>query len=150
MSGRSSKRKGYRIEKMCVDWFNTIGKDHSPPIRAKRGDGTVGEDVYVTIGVGEFRIECKGRRGGARFRTLLQWIVGSDALFLHADNQPSLIAIKPNALRDMLAEAYRAGRVSVFVDGFTIKEQVEAAHICFHGPGKKAEIVGHPIIKGVR
>ena len=143
MTGRRSSRKGYRIEKMCVDWFNAIGKEHDLPVRAKRGDGTIGEDAYVTVGLGEFRVECKGRRGGAGFRTLLQWIVGSDALFLHADNQPSLIALKPNTLRDMLAEAYRAGQV-IGNRQILLAQHLQLAELT----SKAEEVGGQPIIQG--
>lgn len=141
MAGRKSKRKGYRIEKLCTDWLNEMGRESGVPVVAARGDGHVGRDVISTIGNGRFTWECKGRRTGEGFKTLLQWIVGSDALFLHADNQPSLIALKPNALRSMIEEAYAAGQVAgLRLNGTTT--------VYVHTKGDEiVEVGGQPITK---
>ncbi len=120
MTGRRSKRKGYRTEKHCADMFNAWAVEHGLPTRANRGDGTVGEDVYAHVGNSEFRIECKGRKNGQGFVTLLQWMVGSDALYLRADRQEPLIVLRPDALRDMLAEAYESGKA--YGSAWTVKE----------------------------
>lgn len=108
MTGAASKRKGYKGEKMCVDLFNEWGK--TLPTRARRGDGTIGEDVYVHVGTSEFRIECKFHKDD--IKRVRGYFEGADGVFFKCNGEDPWIALRPDALRAMLEEAVLAGKAS--------------------------------------
>lgn len=109
-------RKGYRGEDLCAKMLNEWGTEGGCPTRARRGDGTAGEDVYVHVGAAEFRVECKFH--AKDIVTIRKWLESSDALCFRSNHKDPWFILKPNALRDMLAEAYASGQIA----GLRMKE----------------------------
>lgn len=141
MTGAASKRKGYRGEKACVDLF-AKWRESGLPVRARRGDGTIGEDVYVHVGASEFRIECKFyERDIVKVR---KWLVGADGLFFKCNKEQPWIALRPDALKAMLEEAYREGQVSGINHGLT---SAIAPAVVHYRDGTTEEVGGQSITK---
>lgn len=112
MSGRRSKRKGYRVEAGLVKLLESWG------LSAHRGDGHVGRDVIVTIDGANYRVECKGRGDG--FKLLRRWLKGNDMLWLKPDYDDGLFVIPAGVLWSLLrdhAELFRVGDKLRLSDG---------------------------------
>lgn len=111
MTGSTSKRKGYAGENHCAKTINGWNGPGQCPVRARRGDGTIGEDVYVHVGAGEFRFEAKFHKRD--IVTVRKWFEGTDAIYFRTNYKEPWFAVKPDVLRDIIAEAYRAGQKSI-------------------------------------
>jgi hypothetical protein len=97
MSGRGHRQKGDRIEREIVERHGAIGihAERYPLSGASRFRGS-GHDVDIYLfGTGEapIKAEVKGRKNGAGFVTLENWIGPYDALFLRKDRTDPMVLI---------------------------------------------------------
>jgi Holliday junction resolvase len=97
MSGRAHRQKGDRIEREIVERHGVMGihAERYPLSGASRFRGS-GHDVDIYLfGAGEapIKAEVKGRKNGAGFVTLENWIGEYDALFLRKDRTDPMVLI---------------------------------------------------------
>jgi Holliday junction resolvase len=97
MSGRGHRQKGDRIEREIVERHRSIGihAERYPLSGASRFRGN-GHDVDIYLfGSGEapITVEVKGRKNGAGFVTLENWLGAYDALFLRKDRTDPMVVI---------------------------------------------------------
>jgi Holliday junction resolvase len=104
--GRTSQRKGGRIEREIVALHKDIGvhAERYPLSGASRFRNS-GHDVDVYAnGRGEapFVVEVKARKNGAGFATLENWLGEYDALFLKRNNAEPLVVLPWRVWRSLL------------------------------------------------
>jgi hypothetical protein len=97
MSGQGHRRKGDRIEREIVARHNAIGvhAERYPLSGASRFRGS-GHDVDIYLfGADQapIKAEVKGRKNGAGFVTLENWIGNYDALFLRKDCAEPIVVV---------------------------------------------------------
>jgi hypothetical protein len=97
MSGRGQRQKGARIEPEIVERHSAIGvhAERYPLSGASRFRGSGHDlDIYL-FGADEapIKAEVKGRKTGAGFVTLENWIGQNDALFLRRDRTDPMVLI---------------------------------------------------------
>jgi Holliday junction resolvase len=97
MSGRGHRQKGDRIEREIVDRHSAMGihAERYPLSGASRFRGS-GHDVDIYLfGSDEkpIKAEVKGRKNGAGFVTLENWLGDYDALFLRKDRTDPMVLI---------------------------------------------------------
>ena len=97
MGGKGHRRKGDRIEREIVDRHRELGihAERYPLSGATRfrGSGHDG-DIYVFgIDQAPIKVEVKGRKNGAGFVTLENWIGNYDALFLRKDRAEPIVLV---------------------------------------------------------
>jgi Holliday junction resolvase len=97
MSGRGHRRKGDRIEREIVDRHRELGihAERYPLSGATRFRASGHDaDIYV-FGADEapIKAEVKGRKNGAGFVTLENWIGNYDALFLRKDRAEPIVVV---------------------------------------------------------
>jgi hypothetical protein len=110
MSGRGHRRKGDRIEREIVERHGALGihAERYPLSGASRFRGS-GHDVDLYLfGADEapIKVEVKGRKNGAGFKTLEQWIGNYDALFLRRDRTDPMVLL-PWRVWVQLVERFR-------------------------------------------
>jgi hypothetical protein len=88
MSGRGHRQKGNRIEREIVERHNAIGirVERYPLSGASRFRGS-GHGVDEA----PIKAEVKGRKNGASFVTLENWLGDYDALFLRKNHTDPLV-----------------------------------------------------------
>jgi Holliday junction resolvase len=97
MSGRGHRQKGDRIEREIVERHSAIGihAERYPLSGASRFRGS-GHDIDIYL-LGKdqapIKAEVKGRKNGAGFLTLENWIGEYDALFLRKDRTDPMVVI---------------------------------------------------------
>jgi Holliday junction resolvase len=104
--GRSSQRKGGRIEREIVALHKDIGvhAERVPLSGASRYQGN-GDDVDIyPRGKDEapFVAEVKARKNGAGFTTLETWLADHDCLFLTRNNAEPLVVLPWRVWRSLL------------------------------------------------
>jgi hypothetical protein len=97
MSGRGHRQKGARIEREIVERHSAIGvhAERYPLSGASRFRGSGHDlDIYL-FGTDQMPIkaEVKGRKSGAGFVTLENWIGEYDALFLRKDRADQMVVV---------------------------------------------------------
>ena len=97
MSGRGHRQKGDRIEREIVERHRSIGihAERYPLSGASRfRDSGHDVDIYL-FGIDQtpIKAEVKGRKNGAGFVTLENWIGKYDALFLRKDRTDPTVVI---------------------------------------------------------
>ena len=97
MSGRGHRQKGDRIEREIVERHRSIGihSERYPLSGASRFRGSAHDvDIYL-FGTDQapIKAEVKGRKNGAGFVTLENWIGEYDALFLRKDRTDPMVLI---------------------------------------------------------
>jgi hypothetical protein len=97
MSGRGHRQKGDRIEREIVDRHRELGvhAERYPLSGASRFRGSGHDaDIYLFgADAAPIKAEVKGRKNGAGFVTLENWIGGYDALFLRKDRTDPMVLI---------------------------------------------------------
>lgn len=90
MSGRSSKRKGDRIEREVVARHRALGlAAQRVPLSGAAGGFFAGDVVVPGVG----RIEVKARANGSGFVALTKWLGSADALVLRQDHAEPLVVL---------------------------------------------------------
>jgi Holliday junction resolvase len=96
MSGRGHRRKGDRIEREIVERHSAMGihAERYPLSGASRFRGSDHDDICL-FGADQapIKAEMKGRKNGAGFVTLENWIGGYDVLFLRKDRTDPMVLI---------------------------------------------------------
>lgn len=83
--GRSSKRKGDRIERELVALHRELGIEAARVPLSGAAGGDFSGDLHLTLGERRLRAEVKTRGNGDGFKTLERWLGGNDLLFLRRD-----------------------------------------------------------------
>jgi hypothetical protein len=109
--GRSSRRKGDRIERELVERLLALGikAERYPLSGATRFHGS-GHDVDVyAFGENEAPLiaEVKGRKSGAGFATLEKWLGEYDLLILKRNNADPMIVLPWRTWAKLLAKVRR-------------------------------------------
>jgi hypothetical protein len=97
MSGRGHRQKGDRVEREIVERHGLLGirAERYPLSGASRFRGS-GHDIDIYLfgkDDAPLRAEVKGRKNGAGFVTLENWIGGYDALFLRKDRTDPMVLV---------------------------------------------------------
>lgn len=104
MSGRKSKRKGWRTENAFVKRMNALGFGAERiPLSGSAGGSYSGDAKVWTID-GEYRVECKSLKNG--WATLYKWLAPDniDFLSLKANNKPGLIVMTEETFAKLVGE----------------------------------------------
>lgn len=99
MSGRSSKRKGSRIEREIVHLHQALGIESkrvplSGAAAHMAGDEFSGDVIIDLANLGRLRAEVKARAGGQGFITLERWLSSNDLLFLRRDRAEPMVLMR--------------------------------------------------------
>ena len=108
--GKASRDKGARGERALVRYMQERGfAAERVPLSGAAG-GKFRSDVEVAVLGADWRIECKTRAQG--FKSLYEWLDGSDALVVRADRQEPLVVLPLRRAVELLhkAEKYRSIR----------------------------------------
>ncbi len=88
MSGKRSKRKGYRLEHELEVFLKDRGIDaERVPLSGGAGGNFAGD-----LRIENKKAEVKGRKEG--FKELYKWIEGKDMLFIRADRKEWLVVLR--------------------------------------------------------
>ncbi len=90
VSGRSSKQKGYRVEREIV----LLHKDLRVECDRMPLSGALGGDLSGDLHIEKtFKAEVKARKDGGGFKTLESWLGDNDMLFLRKNNKKPMVAM---------------------------------------------------------
>ena len=92
VSGRRSRDKGARNERLVVELHRAIGLDALRVPLSGASEGFKG-DVIVTIRDRKLQAEVKSRANGSGFTTLERWLGDNDALFLRRDRADAVVVL---------------------------------------------------------
>ena len=98
--GRSSKRKGGRVERLGVAMLSEIGEAARIPLSGAI-EGWKG-DISINIGDKRFVAEVKGRKNG--WKQIDKWIAEHDMLLLKPDRQPFYIIFTEASFKEFVLE----------------------------------------------
>lgn len=93
--GKMSRDKGARRERQLVEKLRAAGI----PCTKESRSGYTGHDLTVA---GVIKAEVKARGSGAGFKTLENWLVGNDLLFLWRDRNDPLVTMDLDTATELL------------------------------------------------
>ena len=107
MGGRSSKRKGDRIEREIVNKHLAAGiPSWKVPLSGAIGGSLAGDVRVGPQGLDQLRGEAKGRANGAGFVTIKRWLKDMDLLFLREDHCDPLVVMPWSVYLDFCEARY--------------------------------------------
>ena len=90
MSGRSSKQKGYRVEREIVLLHSDLRVEcERMPLSGALG-GDLSGDLHIEK---QLKAEVKARRDVQGFKTLENWMGDNDLLFLRRNNKKPMVVM---------------------------------------------------------
>ena len=100
VSGRASRQKGDRLERLIVGIFDAAGLDAKRIPLSGSVEGFEG-DIRLTIGDRVLTGECKSR--AKAFPKFYRWLEGNDFLAIKQDRMEPLVIIEARKLATLLA-----------------------------------------------
>lgn len=101
MSGRKSKRKGYRIENLLVKKHEAEGL----PCWRVPLSGAIGGSLHGDLKLGprkEWTAEVKARSTGEGWKTMERWMAGCEVMFLHRDRSEPLVVMSWDTYSELM------------------------------------------------